>query len=249
MEMPTETQKNFKKEMREIEKEMKSKKQRIFYSFVKRDHISNYYEKKKTKKIIISSISLGSIIFIMWNLYAISTWINPIFKIATGKNIYSVSIFSSLLGNKHKEIAEYLEQTKELESDLGIVMNDLGNGTNNTFQTESERDNYLNTLDIYEGQLNEKITNLEKIEPPQELENYHQDTLQLLRYSLDMIYYAYDIVSSNDVESINEYNEVINQYNEQSHNRRLHLIKVFNEVKMEYKIMDDQTIEYTWKEM
>ena len=41
MEMPTETQKNFKKEMREIEKKMKSKNQRPFYSFVKRDHISN----------------------------------------------------------------------------------------------------------------------------------------------------------------------------------------------------------------
>jgi hypothetical protein len=73
----TETQKNFRKKMKDLEKENKHKKidgvSQPYYSYYERDVINNYYDKKRTKKRIFQGISLVSIMFILWNSYAILT--------------------------------------------------------------------------------------------------------------------------------------------------------------------------------
>ncbi|WFD09426.1 hypothetical protein [Tepidibacter hydrothermalis] len=111
--MATETQKNFRKQMKEIEKESKNKNQETFYSYIEKDHISGYYSKRKKKKIIISSISLCSILIFLWNFYALSTWLNPVIHSITNKNIPTTVPVLSFNATKHKEVGGYLKQTKK----------------------------------------------------------------------------------------------------------------------------------------
>lgn len=77
-----------------------------------------------------------------------------------------------------------------------------------------------------------------------EIENYHPYTLQLLNYCLDMIFYSFDIVNSNNPDSINKYYNLTTQFNSTSHKKHIDLIKVFNDIKMKYKIIDNNAIEY-----
>lgn len=77
--MPTNIQKNFKKQMREFQKRQKNKGDEGFYSYIERDYINNYYENKKRKrKFAISGAGIISLLILGWNIYAGSTWLNHI---------------------------------------------------------------------------------------------------------------------------------------------------------------------------
>lgn len=247
--MATETQKNFRKQMREIEKDAKNKDQEAFYSYIEKDHISGYYSKRKKKKVIISSISICSILIFIWNFYALSTWLNPIIHSITNKSVPTTAPVLSFNTAKHKEVGGYLKQTKEIDLKLKEFIEYVNQSLNKGFENEESKYTYLNTLNSYEVKFKEMIATLEEVTPPEELKNYHTYTIQLLNYCVDMIFYSFDIVNSNNPESINKYYNLTTQFSSISHNRRIDLIKVFNDIKMEYKILDDNTIKYMWEKL
>ena len=82
--MATKTQKNYRKQMRELQKELNNNSDTGFYSYIERDYIKGYYQKIKRKRIFISAGVIG-ILTLLWNFYAIYTWINPIYYSMTGK--------------------------------------------------------------------------------------------------------------------------------------------------------------------
>ena len=211
--MPTNIQKNFKKQMREFQKRQKNKGDEGFYSYIERDYINNYYENKKRKrKFAISGAGIISLLILGWNIYAGSTWLNHIVYKFTGTTLSSViethnresgghknkqekslisfqNIFESKL-KKREAIFEYLSSMEHIKlEDLSVnVFNRLAE--NPDIGALDAKTYGLLHVDETKKELERYITEMHQINSPPELEVYHRAKIK----QLELCYKAVELM-------------------------------------------------------
>ena len=170
--MATETQKNYRKQMRELQKELNNNSDTGFYSYIERDYIKSYYQKRKRKRIFISAGVIG-ILTLLWNFYAIYTWINPIYYSMTGKTLPVIHRALDIQGNKHRQIAEYLQSLKPGEDIHDKNLNYAVVNLNEVLQKQTDTSGYFADIAGYSEDVEQSILMVEGISPPAEMLEYH----------------------------------------------------------------------------
>jgi hypothetical protein len=166
--MATETQKNYRKQMRKLQKELNSSSDTGFYSYIERDHIKSYYQKRKKKRIFISAGVIG-ILTLLWNSYAIYTWVNPIYYSMTGKNLPVIHRVLDVQGKKHREIAGYLQSLKPGEDIHDKNLNYAILNLNEALQKKTDTTGYFADIAGYSEDVKRNILMVENIRPPAEM--------------------------------------------------------------------------------
>ena len=262
--MPTDVQKNFRKQMREFEEQQKGKGREKFYSYIEGDFISNYYEeRKKRRRRIISGASIISLIILIWNIYAGSTWVNYIAYKITGKPLISREMFGEVSGGslieeifdtkagRRRAIYEYLDAVKDVNLDMTAL---------NAVIRYVENPNLSNAvlsgvkeLEDKKNDVSEFLIILNSMSVPAEMEGYHKALTRKVELYLDMVEImakAFDNMNLNLgklalsieeqrqlVQEINAKGEAFNHYNQLE---RRELIKAFEEAGVKYEIEDDR---------
>lgn len=245
--MPTETQRNFKRQMRELQKETQSENEE-FYSYIEKDHIQNYYQDKPKRRSIRTTISIGSIILIIWNVYALSTWLLP-------QNIKPKLVPAFAINNikstnsSQRDIAAYLQSVEE----FNIRLNLLFERRNQVFSwglNAAEKTSNMKAMDeiLYEAQ--SLVNELQKIKPPNIMMQYKE--LLIYKYSLAYKLFEVSKVAISASDSV-IYNSQINKLNmlnldmSTSNDKvKQEMFRVFDEVGITYEI-DGDKIRYKWK--
>jgi hypothetical protein len=91
---------------------MKGEENTPFYSHYKEDLITSYYEKKNTKKRIFQGVSIASIVFILWNSFAIFSWLDLLFRNLTNMDLPIVSAILDFNIDEQRETVEYHGETR-----------------------------------------------------------------------------------------------------------------------------------------
>lgn len=254
--MPTETQKNFRKQMQMLEKELNEDKEKQgFYSYIERDYINSYYSKKGKKKAIITTISIGSILFVLWNSYAVLTWIAPVvdsitegkLKSLTGRGVAYDGI--NYKDGVQQEVAYYLQGTNEINHQL-IDYYKLRNDILDSALKSDSRKQYIQSLKTYTESVLGLIFQLQCIDPPAQMDNYHALVLSNYESSYKSFLYAEECLDTSDNSinnCINKFNEAVAECNAIDIQVREEMLKVFNDIGMSY-YEKDGLIHYSWKQ-
>jgi hypothetical protein len=246
--MATETQKNYRKQMRELQKELNNNSDTGFYSYIERDYIKSYYQKRKRKRIFISAGVIG-ILTLLWNSYAIYTWINPIYYSITGKTLPVIHKALDVQGKKHREIAEYLQSLKPggdiHDKNLNYAIMNL----NEVLQKQTDTSGYFADIAGYSEDVKKSILMVESITPPAKMREYHGmmlERLALCKDIFDEILRISNMNNENDINNcIQEIKSLINRYNETGKHSTQEMINVFESINMRYEF-ENGTIKCWW---
>lgn len=245
--MPTEVQRNFKRQMKEIEKELKKKKNEGFYSYIEGDYINSYYETRRKKQRIVKAVSITGLLIFLWNFYAISTWINPIFYSLTGKNLPTVNLFD-FKGRKQKEVVEYLQVINTEEERIKILLQYRALDFINAFINRPLSNEYYKEISEHALEIKNIISKVETMNPPDEMKTYHQITLKKFYVCgeiFDLIFQIAEEKNINTNKLIEKINTAIIDFNYFDLKSREELINVFNKIGMKYELSNGQ-IRYWW---
>jgi hypothetical protein len=213
----TPTQRKFRKEINRLEKEGK---------------IPDSYAPRHERSTYRRPISVITIIFLLWNIYAIYTWIAPRFNpegyyLSETKDVANnVDDFDTRL--KHQRIGDYLTLTKSITAHFVLITNRISNH--------------------YSG--DEKYS----------IENLHNDLTELNNYrdKLESGYFVgiklNDLYISN-IESLEkalfglnksstEINNIFNEYNTSAQQIMVALIDFLESNEIRYTKNDDGSITY-----
>ena len=223
--------------MKEYEKDNKRKKENgnappPFYSYIERDVIDNYYSKKRAKKRIITGISLVSLIIILWNFYAILTWVNPVYKSITNRNLPFVSAVSASLdanGVKQREMIKYLAEMKLLSApfkDFWAKKDAIGKN--------------IAVLKEMQTKIQNAVTTIKQTKVPDYLKTYHALKVEQADYSLQTCSELVLAMQSTDDATYFKHcdlcNEAIKQFNAMNVPLQNEMFRVFDEIGMVYNI-------------
>lgn len=242
--MSTETQKNFKKQMKQIGKEMSNKNKGEYFSYIENDHVESYYSPKKRKRII--AISLGSIIPIIWTGYCIFTWVRPLL---TGVNYNMPSISTKAISknflyeSKHTDIVTYLDTVKTNENKINAYLDLLKHDFNIIFKDQNTRNTYIETNANLKKELENNIISLSSMEIPNEMEEYHATIKQKYETILEQTVYSLDIAKSVNVNNIPQLQFIIEKINLLQKQQFKQMTIAFDKVGIKYK-QEGDTITY-----
>jgi hypothetical protein len=156
--MLTPTQKNYRKQMQEIQNELNKKEADEYYSFIENDHISNYYKAKKKKEVALFPFVLIFIVVIGIYCY---TNKNDIMN-----NMKNANYQGSLQGNASTNIYDTNKRRISL------------------FANQSKISDDIQFIDGLEEELREKVKNVNEIKDTDTLRNHIEDMLNHVNYSL-----------------------------------------------------------------
>ncbi len=220
----TDTQKKFRKEMKNLEKQG--------YTFEN--------PRAKTVKFIDKKampLSIIGILVLIWNIFALSSYLP---SISSSEIKASQLINNKILYNKssdHEEIANYLIESDELDLFLEDNLNTLImylNDRNNHSELE-----VISLIDKFQGNIPSEKSSIEELNKLIELDlKRYNKAYNLLIFSRDN-YYSFN---ENNVATFNNlYQDYINT----SMAKRDALINLFNSKEIDFKILDNGSLEYT----
>jgi hypothetical protein len=117
--MPTETQRNFQKQMRELEKGTKDKSESSVYSYVHRDFVSNRV--KVTKRRIITVSGLIGFAVMAFYLYPFAS---SVFNQVTAYNQEPVISYVQKMDSYDNQVNQIIQSNNTIISTLKIQSTD-----------------------------------------------------------------------------------------------------------------------------
>jgi hypothetical protein len=219
--MLTRTQRNFRKEIKRLEKE-KSKYYEDIYSYKHKRFESEL--RKSYKKPIITISGIIGICFLLWNVFAVSTWISP-FKLSfsTGMNQQKVASYLKSLEYVKTRIKPYVQKISE--------PNLFDSSTDNSLLNEE------NDILSLENNLNTNLPDLYKLK---------QDEFNSLEYLRNCIEDLRQYKITGNINYWNAAKNSLEQYNANSLICREDVISILNKYHMPYTIDGNNTIHYSY---
>ncbi|MFO7296142.1 MAG: hypothetical protein C0P72_008965 [Clostridia bacterium] len=249
--MPTEVQKNFRRQIREFQKQQKNRENEKFYSYIEKDFISHYYEtRKRRRRRIISGVSIASLLLFLWNFYAISTWVNHIAYSITGKPLFSVESIFNRGAERHREVANYLKVVDPKEEQIQSLLNDAVTKFNEFLKNQKLHHEYIKEVNKHIQQVNKDILELKSINPPDVMKEFHEILLAEADLCYEILQTSLRVVNSTDGNVRNQYlrdvNALVSDFNNLVRTKRDKLLEVFDEIGMKYEVSGNR-IRYWWR--
>lgn len=248
--MPTETQKNFRKQMKEYSKRNNNGKNTEFYSFIKKDKISSYYDKSEKRKKVIRTVSIGGVLVLIWNIYAIYTWIKPAIYSFTDNKHLQISNVVDNKSKKHREIANYLDLIEVKKDKLKQYYEYWCKNVNHAFENDDVI--FFDNIEEKSTLIKELYFEIEELNSPEEPKVYKElelknfDNIYEIFMATLISYYTNNSEEKKDnIERCSKLVDEANLYNNKIIDE---LIRVFNEIDMKYERTDSGSIRYWWKE-
>jgi hypothetical protein len=219
--MPTETQRNFKKQMKEIKNDLDNKANDSFYSYIEKDHIRNYYDSKNSRQII-AKISFGSIISLLLIVYSLYTWIKPVLESPPAQNIKNISISNSGLNQSKttelEDIRLYLMKIYNYDIEFQEFLRYSSNNFKNTMEGNYDESVYIKDLNTDIDKILNVLLSLNS-EVPHGFILYNNIILQKYTLISNQLKYCLEIVNTRDrsiLKKLNDNNLILTDlYNKQ----------------------------------
>lgn len=254
--MTTQTQKNFKKKMRELEQELKQNKNndKGFYSYIERDHIKSYYQKRDKKKIL-TSISIGGLLIFVFIALFLASWVQPVadFQDINSNEAFLVSPKkpSSFMENKQKKIAEYLDSIRLNKKEYYEIMSYRSNYFASAVLKGENKEDYFINIEVNVKRLENIIKELGDVKPPKEMENCHKILKENFCIGSVILSNTLEIKDMSQPKEINKrikkISTLVNKINENNSIMMNGYEEVFKELGMRYEKIDNQ-IRYWYNE-
>lgn len=256
--MKTNTQRNFKKEMDQIEREMKSKPTEGFYSYVEGDYINSYYTRKKKKREKIVKYSFISILILAVNVYALYTWLDPIIYHTTGhriprieRHIFNNSPKTHTQTNganhvqagyqpnlKHIKADQYIQKIKVLMLDTNQMINYATDNFNKAADNQNFKQEYSINLNKYKEEIQSFILELRAIIPPSEFSEYHKLNIDFYNTAHEVI-----LIYLGNIRSNTRNFEMLSVLYERNNLRileiRQEILKGLDALSIEYEVIEN----------
>lgn len=177
-------------------------------------------------------------LILLWNLYAISTWIHP--QHITGSTPVNsttpnISVLSSGIDNTQQQVNDYIQTSTTIEQQLNALMQPFLNP--NMLITVSNQ-----TFAVTESQLNQlqqtALTNLDVLTP---LRSYNLKQIELMQSALSHIK-AYQ--SSRNPSEWQSVQQLLRQYNDNLETQQAIVMSVLDKEHMPYQIDANGHITY-----
>lgn len=201
--MPTETQKNFKKQMAKLQKQINSKSDEKIFSYIENDHIHNYYSPKKSRRV--RNFSIMGILMFMLSMYGLYTRVKSTLDVQNPNSLnYRISSMekaAGFSGISSREIYEYLEKVNPFEVEVSSYLTDISSNFNNYMNTNREL--LLSSLSSYKKRTEGISSDIIKIEPPYELLEYHKKLFEKINSIFNYFEVCERAAKNQNAEDIN----------------------------------------------
>jgi hypothetical protein len=257
-------QRNFKKNMKEIERERSRIKDKdVVFSYIEGDFVDYYTspQKRKGKSIVnylsVSiSVILGIVLFGGIVLYlkdrspstnwtfisksAIKTIPTPVMNPGNSTNSTSSTI-NPLLGKIHDFLQYTSSQDPKIRQSLEFISQHYGNA----WKESAAKEQFLKTTLTYQDEINKVIQLTLETDCPVELSEFRQSIIAQYKYASDAIISSRNAVLNLDSQSDSQYRFYVNRYNIQAGQRIVDLTNAFDKAKIKWTKNEDGTITYS----
>lgn len=228
--MATETQKNFRKQMKELEKETKHMEAPETYSYIHKDFVSSKVKYRRRKVITLS----GILTFLALGLY--------LYTNAAGLT----SMFS---GRNQGEVVSYIESMDAIESSFEKVMDRLDINLSALDTDTKANSQALVDLGGCKSEIQTVIEDLKDLKTPEDLKKLKQSNLNRYNYTalaIDAYIRGYTNRSSADIDQGDSY---LDKYDAENELQNQILISIFKKYSIEYKVESDGSITYWYNDI
>lgn len=212
-------QREFRRMMKEVEKKQATGMD--VYSYREKRY-SNEKPKRRIKKPLLQIGGVFGLLILIWNLYALSTYITP------DANTFGI------VSTKNLKVHNYLEKGGEAEIEISQIVNSLIDQYNN---------NSLTPLHIEEAQ--QKLFDLQK---SMTLDNDRFAVMN--RYFEEQFSLAYQLTNILQLQNAPTVHQeliyIIDKQKDLSASRTAILIQLLENEKMNYDILDDGIVTYEY---
>lgn len=260
--MTTDTQKEFKKQMKELQKQKNNSDSNQFYSYVEKDYIDNYYTKKK--KARIRNIGIASIIPLALGVYSIFTWIQPLINEPSSINYLTSSNVSNNMqpnGNinpisliktnklikKHEKIIDYISKIDSSDKEILDMLNQRFEEFKNVQNNLTLKKSYIEMLQNDKVRMKAIISEKVKLECPEEFSLHHNTVIEKYNTYYEQLLYLIDATKTNSQESINKINLLNDKIKLYAEQQIQALLKGFDATNIKYEVKEDGNIRYWYK--
>lgn len=200
------------------------------------DKIPDNYRARRKRPTIVRRVSIISIIFVLWNSFAIFTWVAPFFqKYIPNMPNPSNRIIRSYNTNRgmnptHQKINNYFNKCTDVNHELGEITNKI-NGM--SLGREYQKENILSDINSLQS-LKEHISTHES--EFRELESLYLEKIDMTENMLINLYgdrFIYD-----QMDNIEE------KWQMNSEQQRYQMVEILNRNGIIYEVQDDGTISY-----
>lgn len=243
--MRTQTQKNFKKQMAEIQKDMSKNDKGQFFSYIENDHIESYYKPRRNKKAV--AISVSSIISFLVIGYSLFTWIRPLI-IHSGSQFSTINSVTLLDNNgiipqDHKNIVVYLNHINKFDDKLNSYAKETTRDFNVILKDQNTRNDFIEKNTMFKNDLENMIISLSKMQVPEEMTEHYSIVKAKYDNIFEEIIYCIDIVKANNTSDFTHLKYLNEKENLLQLQQREQLISVFDKVGIKYE-KDGNSIKY-----
>lgn len=223
-------QREFRKAMAEKEKNQSKSRRRDVYSY-REDRFESEKPKRITtnKKPFLQIGGMVGLLVLLWNVYALSTWVNP-----QGPISLSLPGNTTASSQSGDAIHEYILRTSEIDTKLNDDINTLMNNYNQNVLTITKVDEIVQHLYLLQAQT---ATLDSRLQP---LKTYYDDQFKLVHQMTD------NLKKQKSQTTHDELTRLSSHINQNSSQRQLKMIMVFQTENIDYELNDDGTISYEY---
>lgn len=247
--MKTETQKNFKKQMAQLQKqkERSGKENTHFFSYIENDHIEHYYQPKSKKKL--AAISISSIISTLIILYSAFTWVQPFLRLrvpSLPQTNTLTAVTQVPFQPSHINIVNYLDEIDKHD----LKLSEINKGTLVNFSTLSnninQRNTYLELNNIAKAEIERTIISLENLKVPKDMSEHYSTVKSKYNIVYEEIIYCLEMAKSNNYNDITHLKFLVEKQNLLQKQQTQQLLNAFNKVGIKYE-QNGTNINYWYK--
>lgn len=249
--MPTETQKNFKRQMKEYQKSKANNSDQVF-SYIENDMISDYYT-QKPKRRLRKTIPIGTIlilaIYFGLRIYgSIQPLLNKEITI-NSNDLIATSLNNTINMNSSnswetRELYAYIQKTDELNKQLNEKINEYNSAIKEYNENLITNKGYIQKVKSIRENIILLKSEIGEIEVVEGMDEYYNACI----YSFDssIILMEKDVLyqETGDKKYIKERKAIIDGINEHKYDYRAALLKRFDELGIKYSVLEDGTIRY-----
>ena len=223
-------QREFRKAMAEREKQQAKSNRRDVYSY-RYDRFESEKPKRITtyKKPFLQIGGMVGLLVLLWNVYALSTWVMP-------QSTRSLSMPDNTVASSQSEdaIHSYILRTSEIDTKMNDDINTLMNHYNKNLLTITKVDEIVQHLYLLQAQT---ATLDSRLQP---LKSYYDDQFKLVHQMTE------SLKKQKSQATHDELTRLTSNLNQNTSQRQLKMIMVFQAENMDYELNDDGTITYEY---